>query len=107
MRGRNPLERVSDGNFNGFRSFQAILCHFGAKNGYKGLQNNTICFRSDLDVLKVTSETISIRFLLVLHFEVSQDQFATILCSGPKMALSGPKMTQNGLKWPQPIEIAT
>ena len=40
------------------------------------------------------------------HFEVSQDQFATILCSGPKMALSGPKMTQNGLKWPEPIEIA-
>ena len=41
------------------------------------------------------------------HFEVSQDQIATILCSGPKMAPSGPKMTQNGLKWPQPIEIAT
>ena len=29
-----------------------------------------------------------------------------ILCSGPKTALSGPKMTQNGLKWPEPIEIA-
>ena len=40
------------------------------------------------------------------HFEVSQDQFATILCSSPKMALSGPKRTQNGLKWPEPIEIA-
>ena len=40
-------------------------------------------------------------------FEVSQkDQFATILCSSPKMALSGPKRTQNGLKWPEPIEIA-
>ena len=65
-RGRNPLKMVSDGNFNGFRSFQAILCHFGAKNGSNGLQNNTIFIRNDLDVLKVTSETISIRFLLVL-----------------------------------------
>ena len=37
---------------------------------------------------------------------MSQDQFATILCSSPKMALSGPKRTQNGLKWPEPIEIA-
>ena len=30
-RSRNPMEDVSDGNFNGFRPFQAILCHFGGR----------------------------------------------------------------------------
>ena len=55
--------------------------------------------RNDIDVLKVTSKPYPSDFCSSCnHFEVSQDQFATILCSGPKMALSGPKMTQNGLK---------
>ena len=31
---RYPMEKVSDGNFNGFRSFQAILCHFGATKSH-------------------------------------------------------------------------
>ena len=40
-RGRNPLRMVSDGNFNGFRSFQAILCPFGATKSHfwAGTQN--------------------------------------------------------------------
>ena len=98
---------VSDGNFNGFRSFQAILCHFGAKNDSNGLQNNTILSEMTFMSWKWHPKPSPSDFCSSCDcFEVSQDQFAKILCSGQKMALCGPKMTQNGLEWPEPIEIA-
>ena len=72
---------VSYDNFNGFRPFPN-MAPMGSKKFHNIAWN-------DLDVLKVTSETISIRFLLVLwsFWGVTRDQFAKILYMGPNIAL--------------------
>ena len=43
-RSRNPMEMVSDDNSNGFMSFQAILCHFGAIGAIFGPKKGTTIF---------------------------------------------------------------
>ena len=106
-RGRNPLKMVSDGNFNGFRSFQAILCPFEATKSHfwAGTQN---CCKLVLWHLKTITRRAEIWwrwFRMSLSTHLGHFEKKSVILE-PVVAIFGPKMTQDGLKWPEPIEIA-
>ena len=103
------MEIVLDGNLNGFRSFQAILCHFWVTKSHFWAGTppalSSAGIRKTLQTFKCHLKPSPSDFCSSHDcFEWSHDQFTIILSLRPKLVKSGQKCLKkapNDPNWPK------